>query len=141
MNTPLSTYTGSRDNNFNLIRFLAALAVLYSHSIILTLGPEAKEPLKSLVGIAIGSIAVDVFFVTSGFLIAASYLARKDIIAFTWARLLRIYPGLIVAIIFCVFVVGLYFTSLPKLDYITHVDTLKYFIKNCRLSSAIFRYF
>ena len=65
-----------RDNNFHLIRFLAALAVLYGHCYPLT-GSGQAAPLADWLGLDIGTLAVDVFFVTSGYLVTASL--RHDI--------------------------------------------------------------
>lgn len=133
MGTLLSAYTTSRDNNFNLIRFIAASLVLFSHSFALALGSGNAEPLIFTIGTTWGGIAVDVFFVTSGFLIAQSYFSRNNLLAFAWARLLRIYPALIVAIIFCVFVVGAWFTTSSMQEYLLNFETLKYLSKNLTL--------
>ena len=60
----LSNFTqGGRDNNFNLIRVIAARAVLVSHSFPLA---GATEPFGQIVGMGMGGIAVDIFFITSG---------------------------------------------------------------------------
>lgn len=104
MGNLISKYTKSRNNNYNLIRFLAATLVLFTHSFALTFGSGTAEPLRNTLGITWGTIAVDVFFVTSGFLIASSFFQRNNVTAFVWARILRIYPALIVALLFCVFV-------------------------------------
>ena len=137
MGTALSKYTTSRDNNFNLIRFVAAVLVLYSHSYPLSRGPESVDHLASFIGMTWGTIAVDVFFVTSGFLITYSFFSRKNIIAFIWARILRIYPALIVAVIFCVFVVGLFFTTNTVSEYLFDPQTLKFFRRNITLFSGV----
>ena len=126
----LSEYTSNRDNNFNLLRFIAAFVVLFTHSFSLISGNIYDEPLRSTMDMSLGDIAVDIFFVTSGFLITSSYLNRGNLIAFAWARILRIYPGLIVAMIFCVFVVGGWFTSLSVSEYLSDGQTYKYFFKN-----------
>lgn len=47
-----------------------------------------------------------------------------------WARFLRIYPGLFVAVIFCVFIVGTYFTSYSLVQYLTDVQTYIFLFKN-----------
>jgi len=123
-------YANSRDNNFKLIRLLAALLVLFSHSFPVSLGIGNKDPLYSLTGITLGTIAVDIFFFTSGFLVASSLCNRKNIVAFFWARFIRIYPGLIVSVLFCTFVVGTIFTS-HKLDqYISDSHLFNFIIKN-----------
>lgn len=126
----LSTYTTSRDNNFNLIRAIAASLVLFSHSFALALGSSDFEPLRSTIGMTWGMIAVDIFFVSSGFLITSSYISKNNIIAFVWARVLRIYPALIVATLFCVFIVGLWFTDHTLNEYLSSQQTLKHLIKN-----------
>ena len=57
----LSEVTLGRDNNFNLIRMFAALAVLVSHSFPLAIGRGAEDPLARNLGMSLGSIAVDTF--------------------------------------------------------------------------------
>src|SRR4051812_37390900 len=95
----LSDVARGRDNNFNLIRVLAALAVLVTHSFTLALGTSDAEPFAHSLGMTPGGMAVDIFFVTSGFLVTASMLQRQNIIAFLWARALRIFPALWVMLI------------------------------------------
>lgn len=129
----LSHYTENRDNNFNLIRFIAASLVLFSHSFALVFGAGEAEPMHSTLGITWGSIAVDIFFVTSGFLIAGSYFSRNNLIAFVWARVLRIYPALFVAILFCVFGIGISFTQLSLQEYLSDSQTYKYLVKGMLL--------
>jgi len=80
-----------------------------------------------------GNIAVDLFFVISGFLVAHSFFKRKSITAFVWNRILRIYPALIVAVIFCTFIVGLFFTANSVSEYLSNAQTYKYFLKNITL--------
>ncbi|MEH6591247.1 MAG: acyltransferase [Halioglobus sp.] len=136
MSAPLVNYTNSRDNNFNLIRFVAASLVLYSHSYALSTGSGENEPLRSFTGLASmtwGSVAVDLFFITSGFLIAGSFFGRKSIVAFIWARVLRIYPALIISVLFCVFGVGLYFTNYNSFDFLSDETTIRFLIKNTTL--------
>jgi peptidoglycan/LPS O-acetylase OafA/YrhL len=131
MGNLLSTYTNNRDNNFNLIRFIAASLVLYSHSFPLTLGEGNYEPIHQIIGTTWANMAVDVFFITSGFLITSSYVSRNNLKAFAWARVLRIYPALIVATIFCIFL-GLGFTTWSVVDYI-NLQTVRFFFKNTTL--------
>ncbi len=133
MATLLSRHTNNRDNNFNLLRFIAAALVLYSHSYPLALGHGTPEPFGSTIGMSAGALAVDIFFITSGFLIAGSFFNSKNLFAFIWARVLRIYPALIVAVFFCVFVIGLLFTTTPSGDYLSDSQTLKFIRRNISL--------
>lgn len=130
MKTPLANYTQNRDNNFNLIRFIAACLVLFTHSFALSLGSGEFEPMRLSLGMTWGDIAVDVFFISSGFLITSSYFARNNLLAFVWARLLRIFPALVVAVSFCVLVIGLLFTTYQPLEFLTSNQTVKFFLKN-----------
>jgi peptidoglycan/LPS O-acetylase OafA/YrhL len=133
MSTLLSTYATNRDNNFNFIRFCAATLVLFSHSFAIAIGTASAEPLRSSIGMTLGNIAVDIFFVTSGFLITGSFISKNNIVAFAWARILRIYPALIVAMLFCVFIVGFYFTTLGAGEYFSSAETQLFLIKNSTL--------
>ncbi len=99
----LSEYAVGRDNNFNLIRLMAALSVLFSHSVAALGLPSSREFFFDHLGLSLAEMAVDVFFVTSGFLVAGSLVNRGDVIAFLWARALRIYPAIWVMLVLTVF--------------------------------------
>ena len=122
-----------RDNNFNLIRFCAAFAVLISHSFAVAIGSGSAEPMRHTLGLTWGYVAVDVFFLTSGFLVTASLLARRGVVAFAWARALRIFPALWVMLALTVFGLGLAVTSRSAQDYLTARETWRYFLKNAVL--------
>lgn len=128
----LADYKDSRDNNFNLIRFVAAFLVLVSHSFPLSTGSGMSEPLKSSFGTTFGQIAVDVFFVTSGFLITGSLLRSKSTSKYIVARILRIYPALLVAVLLTVFVLGPVITQLTLTEYFNG-QTFIYLWKNSTL--------
>lgn len=96
-----------RQNNFNLLRFILALMVIFGHSPELIDGDRSREWLTRLFGsISLGELAVDGFFLLSGYLIAQSWAAQPQPWPFLKKRLLRIYPGFIVASIVCAFIVG-----------------------------------
>ncbi|WP_285354153.1 acyltransferase [Pseudomonas sp. lyk4-R2A-10] len=85
----------NHNNNFNLLRLIFALLVVYSHSFAL-LGMREPE----IFGRPLGNVAVHGFFVISGYLITESFLRSPKLFAFFWNRALRILPGLIVALVF-----------------------------------------
>ncbi|MFZ4779489.1 MAG: acyltransferase family protein, partial [Terrimicrobiaceae bacterium] len=129
------------DNHFNLIRFLAATAVIYSHGFNAVAGPTGTDALKACIGISLGEIAVDVFFCLSGFLVAGSLLNRGSIRAFAAARALRIYPALILSVVVAVFLVGPLFTTLPLAEYFQDKMTWGYLTRNClSINPQWFRY-
>lgn len=121
-----------RDNNFNLIRFIAALSVIFAHSFPLLFGNGVKGPLANLIGMHSGEIAVDIFFIISGFLVGSSFFNRKSIFSFILSRFLRVYPGLILAV-FLTILLGSYFTTTSLPEYFMNEQTIKYFFKNITL--------
>ena len=126
----LAHRTTGRDNNFNLIRFMAAILVMLSHAY--PLSGHSGEPLSRL-GLSYGFVAVDVFFVISGFLVTGSLFSRADLPAFFRSRCLRIFPALAVCNLVCVGMVGLFFTRLSLWDYLCHGQLLRYLVNNTLL--------
>jgi peptidoglycan/LPS O-acetylase OafA/YrhL len=133
----LSNFCNSKDNNFNLIRVVAALGVLITHSFALSTGSSMAEPLRESLGVTMGSIAVDVFFITSGFLVTASLFTRQSAIEFIWARFLRIYPAMLVMLVLTVFGLGIAFTSVPTTSYLTDSLTYTYLLKCSTLIAGV----
>lgn len=104
-----------RDNNFNLLRILAAAGVLVSHAFALSLGSSKYEPFHQwLGGKSLGSISVLIFFAISGFFIARSFDRRKSLWGFFQARIFRILPALAVVLLLTILIVGVFFTTAPQ---------------------------
>lgn len=96
--TPQAPSLSGTKNNFDALRFLFASLVVFSHSYPLGEGNELREPLWMLTGqTTLGGLSVHCFFIISGFLIAASWDRRPEVGQFLKKRVLRIYPGFIVA--------------------------------------------
>lgn len=96
-----------KTNNFDFLRLALAVLVIYSHSYPLGTGSEAAEPLSVWTHgqMTFGAVAVDLFFVMSGFLITASAERSKDVFSFLKKRVSRIYPAFVVcAVLSAVFV-------------------------------------
>ncbi len=129
----LGERSNGRDNNFNLIRMVAATAVLVSHAWPLVHGPGTPEPLEALTGYTLGTLAVYVFFALSGFFIASSYARLDAVVPFLAARGLRLFPGLVVSLIFVGLVMGPLATSLPVADYLARSETWTFFLRNITL--------
>ncbi|WP_433216669.1 acyltransferase family protein [Dactylosporangium sp. CS-047395] len=91
--TTLRDRYDSKANGLGLIRLVLALSVLVAHS--WPLGVGRPNPGQSLTRgqVDLGTLAVDGFFVLSGFLVAAS-ARRTGPLRFAWHRFLRIFPGL-----------------------------------------------
>ena len=85
-NDTLGAVFDARNNSMNIMRLLAALAVIYGHASAVT-GRGPGDLFLQFVGYKfIGGVAVDVFFVLSGFLITASAMSGKGIRYFVVSR-------------------------------------------------------
>mgnify|MGYP001818032965 CR=1 FL=1 len=123
-----------RDNNLNLIRMVAASAVLVSHAWPIALGPETIEPLRALTGHKLGSLSVWVFFAISGFLIAMSFERSPSRGRFVRARARRLLPALVVSVLAVAFVLGPIVTTLPVGIYVTEPATWSFIWRNIVLA-------
>jgi peptidoglycan/LPS O-acetylase OafA/YrhL len=96
--------------NFDLMRLVAALLVVVSHTF-----PLAGRPPFRIMGVEdLGALGVSVFFVISGYLVSASY--ERDPKSYLLKRILRIEPGLIASLAVTVALLGLV-TTAPAADY------------------------
>ena len=122
----LGNFDGSRRNNFTALRIAFAWSVLFGHSFAISGYPQLN-PLKAVFegSIWIGAIAVNGFFVISGFLVTAS-LRKRGPIDYGLSRCLRIYPALLVCVLVSVFLLGTALTTLPTPTYLTEADTRSY---------------
>ena len=112
------------DNFFTPLRLIFALMVVIGHSYAVVLGGSQGEP-HIFYHYTFSYLAVNLFFIASGFLVTKSMLYRGDVIEYGAARFLRIYPGLLIHVLFVMIIVGALATSLPLSEYFTHPDFLK----------------
>lgn len=109
-------------NNFDFLRLIAALMVLFAHQFAL-LGRQAPavggrfEP---------GAIAMYTFFSISGYLVAQSWMSDPHVWRFMARRALRIWPALLLTTVVCAFVLGPVVTTLPASAFFASPDTYKY---------------
>jgi peptidoglycan/LPS O-acetylase OafA/YrhL len=87
-----------RRNNFDLLRLLAALQVVYFHGL-----SHLQVDVVSPVGIVVNKLlsffpGVPIFFVISGFLVSLAYERAPSIATYGRNRVLRVYPGLWVCV-------------------------------------------
>jgi peptidoglycan/LPS O-acetylase OafA/YrhL len=105
-----------RANNFDVLRLVAAAAVLVSHCFGMVARAEPRLPLTDE---PIGDVAVLVFFAISGFLITQSWLREPRLVPFAVKRMLRIMPGLAAAVLLTAYVIGPLVSSREAGDYLT----------------------
>jgi peptidoglycan/LPS O-acetylase OafA/YrhL/putative flippase GtrA len=130
---PLSTYCIDRNNNFNLLRLIAASLVIFGHCYA-TFGPPGTPDFfkTHIPSITSGGLGVQIFFIISGFLIVQSFINKPHVIEFLAARVLRIFPGLWVALLLTV-LLGAFMTTLPFVEYFNSPKVWDYFLSNAML--------
>lgn len=113
-----------KHNNFDFLRLLFALIVVFAHCQALT----GMEELKSYMLFLSPEIAVKGFFVISGFLIFMSYERSTTLKSYATKRFRRIYPAYFTTIMICA--LGFSFISaLPISEYFS-VPFIKHLIAN-----------
>ncbi|WP_250526169.1 acyltransferase [Caballeronia sp. GAWG2-1] len=108
-------------DNFDAIRLIAALVVLYGHAF-----PLSGVPSPALFGNEVQTLAVKVFFSISGYLVMGSWMRDPSWGHYLWKRCLRIFPGLIVCILLSAFVLGPVVTRLPVSEYFRNPWFVRY---------------
>ncbi len=99
-----------RHNNFDFLRLLFASLVIVSHSYILT---GNTDPLAWATHnqVSFGGLAVDIFFIMSGYLILNSVKFSHSPQSYLWKRLLRLFPGLFALLVFSLLLLLLMYTG------------------------------
>ncbi len=124
-----------RRNNFDLLRLVAALSVIFSHAFLLAENSQDHDPLMILTGgqAVLGVAGVFVFFTISGYLISQSFETTPSPLVFLAKRALRIFPGLLGCLFVCVFVIGPLVTQLPLATYFAQHETYLFLLHNAVL--------
>lgn len=91
----------ARRNNLTILRLGLALTVLVTHAEANGFGWQT-----TVHATPVGEIAVDGFFVLSGFLVTRSYLSLRSLAQYAWHRFLRIMPGFWICLLVIAFVVA-----------------------------------
>ncbi|HEY5746058.1 MAG TPA: acyltransferase [Chryseolinea sp.] len=123
------TISSHKRNNFDFLRFLAASAVIYSHTYDLFDFPKI-EPFFSFSHqqLKLSEVGVMIFFSISGYLVFGSAQRSPSIWNFAWKRMLRIYPGLIFVVIVSTLLLA-FLSSQELVTYFSSPTTYTY-LKN-----------
>lgn len=117
-------------NNVGFIKFIAATAVIISHSFPLYFGNNDREWLyRYTFGQAtLGRVAVWIFFFYSGLLVTKSLMNKKNEETFLIDRLKRLFPPLLFVIVCSTFVLGPIVSNLSIGQYFSNINTWKYLL-------------
>ncbi|MDR6377328.1 acyltransferase family protein [Paraburkholderia caledonica] len=108
------------NNNADLLRLIAACAVIWGHAYGLT-GSSVQEPVSRLLGFDYsGSLAVKFFFFVSGLLVTNSWISNPSAVRFVCARAFRILPALVMSAAICLLILGPLLTELPRRVYFSN---------------------
>lgn len=121
-----------RQNNFDALRLVAAVSVIFSHAFLLSTGRQDGEPLMVVThGQSIlGLVGVFIFFVVSGYLVTQSFEQTGSPGRFLAKRALRIYPGLAVCLFLLAFGLGPLVTSFGTGEYFGSAGTYDFLVSN-----------
>jgi peptidoglycan/LPS O-acetylase OafA/YrhL len=128
-----------RRNNFDALRLVAAISVVFSHSFLITEGTQDHEPLIWITGnqSILGLVGVFVFFAISGFLVTQSFEQTGDAWRFLAKRALRIFPGLFVATVLSAFVLAPVVTTLWPSAFLSIPAPWQYVLGNTLLDQTV----
>ncbi|WP_310530184.1 acyltransferase [Nocardioides sp.] len=121
---------GHRSNNFDALRLVGALVVMFAHSYSLRGHPEQ---IPVVLGYPLQTLGVIVFFAISGYLITASFERTRNPVTYLLARSLRIFPALVVLVLLTAYVLGPLVTTLTRDAYFADPLTDGYVTHNIRL--------
>ncbi|MBS6373893.1 MAG: acyltransferase [Erysipelotrichaceae bacterium] len=117
--------------NLNLIKFIAAISVIFSHSFGVCYGGIdllSDYTAKSGMSITIGGVAVAIFLFVSGLFVSKSLDKCHSGKVYFGSRFFRIFPLLIVILLISVFIMGPLVTNVSLWEYFTSVQTYQYLL-------------
>lgn len=110
-----------QENAFNFLRLVCCFVVIYEHCVVLS---GASLPCVNLRG-----IAVNVFFILSGFWVTLSYLKSSSIKKYAFKRFRKIFPEYWTVVILCAVLLS-FFSTLSFSDYFSNSGFYKYLLAN-----------
>lgn len=119
---------------FDYLRLIAAILVVAHHARVL----DGRGPAMIGASLDLGALGVGIFFVISGHLVAASLARAPRLSTFVAKRSLRIFPGLLAALLVTAFVIGPAVTALDASDYLADPDVYGYVLKNLTLYAVTY---
>ncbi len=119
---------------FDYLRLIAAILVIAHHAQVL----NGEPPIMIGTSLDLGALGVGVFFVISGYLVSGSLERTPSVMSFIAKRALRIFPGLLAALLVTAFVIGPVSTTLARAAYWTSPEVYGYVLKNLSLYAVTY---
>jgi len=110
-----------RENNYNVLRMVAATAVMYGHMYALI-----GSSVPVLYANEVSSIGFKMLMVLSGYMITQSCIYDSKVSRYAIKRVFRLIPALMFFSLVVIFIVGPIFTTLPIAEYFKHDYTRRY---------------
>lgn len=127
------------NNNFDLLRIIAASAVIIYHSFALNPSWGLTDPTKNILTyVTTGGLAVKLFFFISGLLVTNSLLKNKSLVHFIISRAFRIIPALYFVILVPSLFIGPLLTSLSAHEYYSSGLLYEYIFRNLIIDTRYF---
>lgn len=110
----------------DVLRFVAAALVIFSHSYAITNGGDDWLRAVSKHEITFGELSVAFFLFVSGLYVTKSLLTKQSVRGYVTGRVKRIYPLFIVVVVLTAFLMGPLMTNLPVREYFASKGTYTY---------------
>jgi peptidoglycan/LPS O-acetylase OafA/YrhL len=123
---------------FDVMRIIAGLMVIYSHSYVLVGRPEPVLDSFGLYDVTVGHAGVAVFFVLSGWLITQSWLRQPSSRSYAVKRFARIWPAYTLVVVVAALIIGPIVTDLSLRAYFTERQTWTYTFRTILMSPVEF---
>ena len=128
MRVRLSEKVNGISTNINLLRFLAAIAVIIGHASYVAEGKSDFVENFCNGQFNLGGISVAIFFFLSGFYVTKSSLKTKSVLEFMKKRCIRIFPQLWVVVVVCAFIAGPIWSTFSVGKYFGNANTYKFLL-------------
>jgi peptidoglycan/LPS O-acetylase OafA/YrhL len=127
----VETTIGSRANNFNAIRLILAVSVIFFHSFDLVANGQDDDPISAVLPTGdLGNLAVNSFFFLSGLFVTQSFFRDPSVVNFTIRRFCRIWPGYFVCLLVTASISVLVCQTSGSFSYLTYPDFYTYILQN-----------
>lgn len=129
----LSEKMNGISTNVNLLRFVAAVLVIFSHSFYVSASKEDPFSIFCNGQTNFGGIAVGALFFLSGFYVTKSLYKKNDVKEYMGKRCVRIFPQLWIVVLLSVLILGPVLTNLPLKAYFSDGSTYLYLLNGILL--------